>query len=106
MKGEDIRHSRLVIILIIRATVFVNTPAPCNDAQRPHGSDTVLAGSIEITMNEGRQVQAVSVGIQSVSRLYMGSSRFWEEDGLFERGVQIVGGDQEGGVWLQKGSTS
>lgn len=54
-------------------------------------------------MKERRRVQAISVGVQSVCRLFMGVERGWEEDGIFERGVEIMGGDSEG-IWLQKGS--
>jgi len=33
----------------------------------------------------------------------MGWTRGWEEDGVFERGVEVLGGDAEG-IWLEKGS--
>lgn len=67
----------------------------------------MLSGTIEITMKERRRVQAISVVIQSVSRLYMGGSRGWEEDGLFERGVEIIGEDAYGeALWLDQGTTS
>jgi hypothetical protein len=57
-------------------------------------------------MKERRRVQAISVGVQSVCRLFMGVERGWEEDGIFERGVEIMGGEcGEGeGIWLEKGS--
>lgn len=74
-------------------------------------------------MRERRRVQAISVGVQGVCRLYMGTERGWEEDGIFERGVEIGGrGDGDGdagdeeyagrgigegdreGIWLEKGS--
>jgi hypothetical protein len=32
----------------------------------------------------------------------MGNKRLWEVDGIFERGVEILGGDAEG-IWLEKG---
>lgn len=35
----------------------------------------------------------------------MGQSRSWEEDGIFERGVEVLSGDEEG-IWLEKGSQS
>ncbi|KAK8854833.1 hypothetical protein IAR55_003572 [Kwoniella newhampshirensis] len=72
--------------------------------REPPTEDTVLAGALEVTMKERRRVQAISVGIQSVCRLYMGQ-RGWEEDGIFERGVEILSGDAEG-IWLEKGSQS
>lgn len=54
-------------------------------------------------MKERRRVQAVSVGVQCVSRLYMGDGG-WEEDGLFERGVEVIGEDAYGeAVWLDRG---
>ena len=74
-------------------------------------------------MRERRRVQAISVGVQGVCRLYMGTERGWEEDGIFERGVEIGGGGDGGGdegdegnagrgmgggdregIWLEKGS--
>lgn len=67
--------------------------------------DTVLSGGLEIIMKERRRVKAISVGVQSVCRLYMGQSRSWEEDGIFERGVEVLSGDEEG-IWLEKGSQS
>jgi hypothetical protein len=33
----------------------------------------------------------------------MGIKRGWEEDGIFERGVEIMSGDAEG-IWLDKGT--
>jgi hypothetical protein len=56
-------------------------------------------------MHERRRCQAISVGVQSVCRLNMGEKRGWEEDGVFERGVEVEGGDEEG-IWLEKGSQS
>ena len=44
----------------------------------------------------------MSVGVQSVCKLNMGGDRGWEIDGIFERGVEILGGDSEG-IWLEKG---
>lgn len=56
-------------------------------------------------MRERRRVQAISVGIQSVAKLNMGPNRGWEDDGIFERGVEVVGGGLDGeGLWLEKGS--
>jgi hypothetical protein len=56
-------------------------------------------------MKERRRCQAISVGVQSVCRLYMGVQRGWEDDGVFERGVEVLGGDADG-IWLEKGSQS
>ncbi|WVQ75777.1 hypothetical protein IAR50_005410 [Cryptococcus sp. DSM 104548] len=67
--------------------------------------DTVLSGSLEVIMKERRKVQAISVGVQSVCRLFMGETRGWEEDGIFERGVEVLGGNEEG-IWLEQGSQS
>lgn len=55
-------------------------------------------------MKERRRVRAISVGVQSVCRLNMLGTRGWEEDGVFERGVEVLGGDDEEGIWLEKGS--
>ncbi|WWD19019.1 hypothetical protein CI109_103476 [Kwoniella shandongensis] len=72
--------------------------------REPPCEDTVLSGALEVIMKERRRVQAISVGIQSVCRLFMGQ-RGWEEDGIFERGVEVLSGDAEG-IWLEKGSQS
>ncbi|KAI9638006.1 uncharacterized protein MKK02DRAFT_42389 [Dioszegia hungarica] len=90
------------------STVLIRSPSTLYDGSLgPHGGDEVLSGTIEITMKERRRVQAISVVIQSVSRLYMGGSRGWEEDGLFERGVEIIGEDAYGeALWLDQGTTS
>lgn len=50
-------------------------------------------------------MQAISVGVQGVARLHMGPQRQWEEDGIFERGVEVLSGDAEG-IWLEKGEQS
>jgi hypothetical protein len=60
-------------------------------------------------MRERRRVQAISVGVQSATRLHMGPIRGWEEDGIFERGVEIgdqvlASGPDSEGIWLEKGS--
>ena len=74
-----------------------------SQAREPPIEDTVLSGSLEIIMKERRRCQAISVGVQSVCRLWMGAKRGWEEDGVFERGVEVMGGDADG-IWLEKGS--
>ena len=73
-----------------------------NSTREPPIEDTVLTGALEVIMKERRRCQAISVGVQSVCKLYMGVSG-WEEDGVFERGVEVLGGDAEG-IWLEKGS--
>ncbi|OCF42751.1 hypothetical protein I317_03482 [Kwoniella heveanensis CBS 569] len=72
----------------------------------PPCEDTVLSGALEVTMKERRKVQAISVGVQSVCRLHMGAQRVWEEDGIFERGVEVLAAEGEEGIWLEKGSQS
>ncbi|WVN90233.1 uncharacterized protein L203_105469 [Cryptococcus depauperatus CBS 7841] len=78
---------------------------PGSQELEPPTEDTVLSGALEVIMKERRRVQAISVGVQSVCRLHMGLDRLWEEDGVFERGVEILGGYEEG-IWLEKGSQS
>lgn len=68
----------------------------------PPTEDTVLSGYLEVNMKERRRCTAISVGVQSVCALDMGIKRGWEEDGIFERGVEILSGDAEG-IWLDKG---
>ncbi|WVQ81908.1 hypothetical protein IAT38_004035 [Cryptococcus sp. DSM 104549] len=73
--------------------------------REPPAEDTVLSGALEVIMKERRRVKSISVCVQGVSRLYMGKERGWEEDGIFERGVEVLGGDEEG-IWLEKGRQS
>ncbi|ORX38571.1 hypothetical protein BD324DRAFT_577633 [Kockovaella imperatae] len=74
-----------------------------SQATEPPREDTVLSGSLEVIMKDRKRCQAISIGIQSVCKLWMGPARGWEEDGIFERGVEVLGGDAEG-IWLEKGS--
>lgn len=78
-------------------------PAESGTTAEPPTEDTVISGYLEVTMRERRRCTAISVGVQSVCRLNMGTKRGWEEDGIFERGVEILSGDAEG-IWLDKGS--
>ncbi|KLT41852.1 hypothetical protein CC85DRAFT_292445 [Cutaneotrichosporon oleaginosum] len=75
-------------------------------SREPPAEDTVLTGTLEVVMKERRRVRAISIGVQSVCRLNMMGSRGWEEDGIFERGVEILGDDDGEGIWLEKGSQS
>lgn len=68
----------------------------------PPSEDTLVSGFLEVTMKERRRCTSISVGVQSVCNLNMGPQRGWEADGIFERGVEILGGDAEG-IWLEKG---
>ncbi|WWC90774.1 uncharacterized protein L201_005711 [Kwoniella dendrophila CBS 6074] len=80
-----------------------------SNALEPPCEDTVLSGSLEVIMKERRRVKAISVGVQSVCRLNMGKDRVWEEDGIFERGVEVLGPTDINvveGIWLEKGSQS
>ncbi|WVR07466.1 hypothetical protein IAU60_004508 [Kwoniella sp. DSM 27419] len=74
--------------------------------REPPCEDTVLTGALEVIMKERRRVKAVSVGVQSVCRLHMGVQRGWEEDGIFERGVEVLAAEGEEGIWLEEGSQS
>ena len=74
-----------------------------SEVREPPVEDTVLSGTLEVIMKERRRCQAISVVVQSVCRLYMGKVRGWEEDGIFERGVEVLGGNADG-IWLEKGS--
>ncbi|WVQ86014.1 hypothetical protein IAT38_008182 [Cryptococcus sp. DSM 104549] len=74
-------------------------------AREPPTEDTVFSGALEIIMKERRRAKSISVGVHSACRLDMGAGRGWEEDGIFERGVEVMGGTSEG-IWLEKGSQS
>jgi len=73
-----------------------------SSGSEPPTEDTLVSGYLEVTMKERRRCQAISVGVQSVCKLNMGEERGWEIDGIFERGVEVMGGDAEG-IWLEKG---
>ncbi|XAO25735.1 hypothetical protein I312_104564 [Cryptococcus bacillisporus CA1280] len=96
------------------ATFLVRPPRPLDllpvevgGAERePPNEDTVLSGALEVIMKERKKVQAISVGVQSVCKLHMGKERGWEYDGIFERGVEVLEGEGEDGIWLEKGSQS
>ena len=94
----------------MRGVVLVRPPRQLelhpleSGAREPPTDDTVLSGALEVIMKERRRCQAISVGVQGVCRLHLGA-RGWEEDGIFERGVEVLGGDSEG-IWLEKGSQS
>lgn len=97
-----------------RSTCLVKPPRPLDlhplevgsSEHEPPSDDTVLSGALEVIMKERKKVQSISVGVQSVCRLHMGKGRGWEEDGIFERGVQVLGEGNEDGIWLEKGRQS
>ncbi|KGB79453.2 hypothetical protein CNBG_5291 [Cryptococcus deuterogattii R265] len=96
------------------STCLVKPPRPLDlhplevgsSEHEPPSDDTVLSGALEVIMKERKKVQSISVGVQSVCRLHMGKGRGWEEDGIFERGVQVLGEGNEDGIWLEKGRQS
>jgi len=96
--------------LTTRGAVFVRPPRaddihPLEDGtqnREPPTDDTLLSGSLEVIMEKRRRCRSISIGVQSVCRLHM-DKRGWEEDGIFERGVEILDGDTEE-IWLEKGS--
>lgn len=94
------------IALVCPPRPFDLHPLEAGSASRePPAEDTVLTGALVVNMKERRRVQAISVGVQGVARLHMGPQRQWEEDGIFERGVEVLSGDAEG-IWLEKGEQS
>lgn len=96
------------------ATCLVKPPRPLDlhpleagsSEHEPPSDDTVLSGALEVMMKERKKVRSISVGVQSVCRLHMGKGRGWEEDGIFERGVEVLGEENEDGIWLEKGRQS
>ncbi|OWZ42130.1 hypothetical protein C356_03575 [Cryptococcus neoformans c45] len=96
------------------ATCLVKPPRPLDlhpleagsSEHEPPSDDTVLSGALEVIMKERKKVRSISVGVQSVCRLHMGKGRGWEEDGIFERGVEVLGEENEDGIWLEKGHQS
>jgi hypothetical protein len=83
---------------------------PPNDPLWPHAisegprEDELLMGEVHITIPPGRGVycQAIRLIFRTKCRLNMGSTRGWEEDEIFERRTELIGGSSEG-IYLQEG---
>lgn len=88
-------------------SVFMNPP---NDPLWPHGrsdgprEDQLLHGLVDISVPSGarRRCKSVRVGFRSTARLNMGPTRGWEEDIVFERKVEMLGGNADG-ILLDEG---
>ncbi|WWC90764.1 uncharacterized protein L201_005701 [Kwoniella dendrophila CBS 6074] len=89
-----------------------------NDQITFKGKDAILSGTLEIKSHERCKVKDITIGIQTVSHLYMGVERGWEDDAIFERTVKITqdpgnhpslqmqAEEGEEGIWLDKGLQS
>lgn len=83
---------------------------PPDDPLWPHArsdgprDDQLLSGILEIHVprNGQRRCKSVRVGVRTKSRLNMGGSRGWEEDTIFERKVEMMGGNADG-ILLDEG---
>lgn len=92
-------------------TIFMKPP---DDPLWPHArseesprDDQLLSGVLEIhvpltSSGVGRRCKSVRVGIRTIVRLNMGSGRGWEEDVIFERRVEMLGGNSDG-ITLHEG---
>jgi hypothetical protein len=78
---------------------------PPDDPLWPHSrsalpqDDQLLNGGLDVQMPRGsarRRVKSVRMGIRTRCRLNMGSGRGWEEDVIFERKVEMLGGNADG----------
>ena len=109
--GRQSASGQLKIHVPAWGVVLVRPPRPLelhplengSQAREPPSEDTVLSGTLEVIMKERRRCNSISVGVQSVCKLWFGSEKGWEEDGVFERGVEVLGGDADG-IWLESGS--
>lgn len=83
---------------------------PPDDPLWPHArsegprDDQLLSGMLEIQVPAGasRRCRSVRVGVRTKSRLNMGQGRGWEEDVIFERKVEMMGGNSDG-ILLDEG---
>lgn len=77
---------------------------PPDDPLWPHGrtegprDDQLLNGVLDVIVPPGarRRCKSVRVGLRTKARLNMGAERGWEEDTVFERKVEMLGGNSEG----------
>lgn len=78
---------------------------PPDDPLWPHArsagprDDQLLSGVLDVQVPKGsgqRRCKSVRVGVRTKARLFMGPGRGWEEDVIFERKVELLGGNAEG----------
>ena len=90
------------IQLLTNGTILMEPPT---DPLWPHArtdgprEDQLLNGDLDIQMPRGtkrRRCKSVRVGVRTKCRLHMGPGRGWEEDVVFERKVEMMGGNAEG----------
>lgn len=88
--------------------VFMKPP---DDPLWPHArspdlprEDEVISGVLEIRVPLGgrRRCRSIRVGWRTKCKLDMGAGRGWEEDTIFERKAEILGGNSEG-IVLEEG---
>jgi len=88
-------------------TVFMKPPDdplwPIAISEAPR-NDQLLHGELDIHVPPGgkRRCKAIRVGLRTVARLNMGPTRGWEEDVIFERKCEVIGGTADG-LWLEEG---
>jgi hypothetical protein len=83
---------------------------PPDDPLWPHArsegprDDQLLNGVLDIIVPPGskRRCKSVRVGLRTKVRLNMGAERGWEEDTIFERKVEMMGGNADG-ILLDEG---
>lgn len=81
---------------------------PQNSLYNPDAprNDQILHGEFEITLPPGagrKRCRAIRVVMRTKIKLDLGPGRMGEEDTIFERKVEVLGGEGEG-LWLDEGS--
>jgi hypothetical protein len=104
--GLRLAHTQLIVPS--HGTVFINPP---DDPLWPHArspstsgaprDDQLFSGLLEVSVPpaaQRRRCRAVRVGLRTRASLKMSAERGWEEDVIFERKVELMGGGAEGMV--------
>jgi hypothetical protein len=77
---------------------------PPNDPLWPHAvsegprDDHLFRGALELIVppGKGMRCKAIRTVFRTTTRLFMGPGRGWEEDVIFERKTELIGGSDEG----------
>lgn len=80
---------------------YPEPPSDDSDEMQPR-EDHVLAGELEVQLRDARRVKGIRVGLKTIMVADFGGNKKYEEDVVFERKVEIIGGNADG-LWLPSG---